>query len=160
MITRTPFRIGDVAPLAGIPDEPDLVRLIATYETSSDYGIAGRAFEITGRTDILVRTYQGTPDEETLARDIAAVRDFPADEMLRIRYTFLHARCLRGDELSQGEQRTLTEAARNGDPRTSFDLLICVPPEGDEGPYPRRWAPNSFAAGLVRALGRRSDASP
>jgi hypothetical protein len=153
VITKTPFRVADVAHLAGVPDDPDLVRLIATYETSSDYGIAGRPFEVTGQTDVLVATYRGTPAAETVARDLARVKERPDDEMLRIRYRFLSADCHRGSDLAPGERRTLIDLGRGHDPRGSFDLLISIDPEMSAlgASFPARWAPNSYATRLVHA---------
>ncbi len=57
MITESPFKLSAVLHLAEIPDDPGLHRLVATYETSSDYGIAGRPFEPTGVTDVLIATF-------------------------------------------------------------------------------------------------------
>lgn len=159
MITQTPFRLADVAHLAGEPDDMELVRLVATYETSSDYGIAGRDYEATGTTDVLIGTFRGEPDQATIASAIAAVRDRPDDALLRIRYRYLGSRCLRGDALSRSEQDNLQAIVRRTESGDTFDLLIAAGDGEPEAAFPARWAPNSYAAALVRALGRSPDVS-
>ena len=153
MITESPFRIATVAHLAALPDDPRLHRLIATYETQSDYGVAGRDYEPTGTTEVLVATFDHAPSAEEIEAALAPVRERPDDAILRLRYRFLRAEALSGDALSRGEQRRVTEILRDQDVRRPIDL-----PEAGRGDqtviYPPRWAPNSYAAALVEAAAR------
>lgn len=153
MITQSPFRIVDVVHLADRADEASLHRLIATYETQSDYGIAGRPYEPTGTTDVLIATFDHPPSEAEIAAALAPVRERPDDELLRLRYRYLRSECVAGDAMSQAEQRAVTEMLRDQDIHRTFDLPHANP-EHDNVVYPARWAPCSYATALTRAAAR------
>jgi hypothetical protein len=153
VITQSPFRISDVATLADRPDDQSLTRLIATYETQSDYGIAGRPFEVTGTTEVLVATFDHQPSETEIEDALRPVRERPQDDLLRLRYRFLRATCLTGEALSPGEHAQVTAVLRDRAAHRSLDLIEAAPMAGTVI-YPPRWAPNSYARALGRAAAR------